>query len=156
VTDAAADRPSVIVLPPLLYLAALLAGVVLQWLVPLTLPLPSVARWAGLLLALLGIGFAVVARREFERAGTNVNPTQPATMIVSSGPFRFTRNPMYVAMAVGWIGVTLATRNGWYLAFYPILLAIMHWGVIRREERYLERKFGDTYAEYKRRVRRYF
>lgn len=154
--DDVADRPGVIVLPPLLYLVALLGGLPLQWLVPLTLPVPIVARWAGVLVALLGIGFAVVARREFERAGTNVNPTQPATLIVTSGPFRVTRNPMYVAMAVGWIGVVLATRNGWYLAFYPILLAIMHWGVIRREERYLERKFGETYTEYRRGVRRYF
>jgi len=132
------------------------SGLVFQWLVPLDLPVPFGLRIAGILVVILAIGFAIMARREFERAGTNVNPAQPATTIVTSGLFRYTRNPMYVSMAAGWIGLALATRNGWFLIQVPVLGALIHWGVILREERYLERKFGAAYTDYRRRVRRYF
>ena len=151
----AADRPGVIVVPPLLYLAALVLGMLMNWAFPWPLPGGIVVRLIGVVVVALGIWVAWVARGEFDRAGTNVNPIHPATTIVTSGPFRWSRNPMYVAMAVAWIGLALATRTGWFLFLLPLLLAVMHWGVILREERYLERKFGALYTEYKQRVRRY-
>jgi protein-S-isoprenylcysteine O-methyltransferase Ste14 len=145
----------VIVLPPLLYLAAFVLGVLLHRLFPLALPVAAGARWAGVALVVLGFTTAIAARMLFTRAGTNVNPTQPTTAIVTSGPFRVTRNPMYVSLATILIGSALALRNGWLLVLLIPVLAIMHWGVIRREERYLEKKFGATYLDYRRRVRRY-
>lgn len=150
------DRPGVLVLPPLLYLAALIAALALHWLFPLTLPLPAFMRWAGAALILAGVACAGIARSEFVRVGTNVNPMQPATALVKAGPFRFSRNPMYVSLAVVYIGLALLTRVAWLPILLPAVLAIMHWGVILREERYLARKFGAEYDAYRAEVRRYF
>ena len=89
-------------------------------------------------------------------AGTNVNPSRPATTIVSSGPFRFTRNPLYVGVTLIFGGLTLAFNTWWgFIVLVPVLIT-MHFGVVLREERYLERKFGEPYRQYRSRVRRYF
>jgi protein-S-isoprenylcysteine O-methyltransferase Ste14 len=152
----AADRPGVIARPPLVYLAAVLVGVALHLLVPLVLPLPGAVRGLGAGLFVVGIGLAGTGRARFIRAGTNVNPMKPATTIVSSGIYRFSRNPMYAGMAVAFVGLALLTRIGWLLIELPVVLGVMHWGVILREERYLAHKFGSDYADYRARVRRYF
>jgi protein-S-isoprenylcysteine O-methyltransferase Ste14 len=89
------------------------------------------------------------------RAGTNVLPTRPALAIVTDGPFRFTRNPLYLANAVAYLGLTLVFNTVWTLLLYVPMLLVIHWGIIRREERYLEAKFGETYLAYKARVRRW-
>jgi protein-S-isoprenylcysteine O-methyltransferase Ste14 len=89
------------------------------------------------------------------RAGTNVNPYKPTITIVDSGPFGFSRNPLYVAMTIMLVGLTLAANTWWGIFLLPPLLLLMHFGVIRREERYLEGKFGEPYLAYRRRVRRY-
>jgi protein-S-isoprenylcysteine O-methyltransferase Ste14 len=149
------DNPGVIALPPHIYLAAILLGAVLHWIVPFPIQVPALARWvAGLVIAAC-IGFATWARITFTRAGTNVNPRQPSLLLVESGPFRVTRNPMYVAMAVALFALAFATRVAWYLVLVPPVLALMHWGVVLREERYLSHKFGAPYDEYRQRVRRY-
>ncbi len=87
--------------------------------------------------------------------GTNVNPTLPTTVIVESGPFRFTRNPLYLGLTLIYIGLLLLL-NTWRSLFLliPVWL-VMHFLVVRREEAYLQRKFGDTYGGYCQRVRRY-
>jgi protein-S-isoprenylcysteine O-methyltransferase Ste14 len=149
------DRPGVLVLPPLLYLAALVTALVLQWFVPITLPLPLLVRCMGGILLVAGVAFGGAGRRAFTKAGTNVNPMQPATVIVSSGAYRVSRNPMYVGMAVALFGLAILTRIGWLLVVLLPVLVTMHWGVIRREERYLERKFGAEYLAFRSRVRRY-
>ena len=150
------DRPGVLALPPLIYLATVGAGLILHWLLPLVMPLPAAMRWAGAGLVLAGFILAGVARTAFARAGTNVNPTQPAIVLVTSGPYGFSRNPMYIALAMIFIGLTLLTRVGWLLILLPVVVAIMHWGVVLREERYLASKFGIEYETYFARVRRYF
>lgn len=150
------DRPGVIALPPLIYLVAVVVSLILHLLVPLALPLPGAARWIGAGVFLIGIAVMSAGRMQFIRAGTNVNPMQPATLIVSSGIYRFTRNPMYVGMTTAFIGLALVTRVGWLLIVLPVVLALMHWGVVLREERYLSRKFGAEYDAYRARVRRYF
>ena len=149
------DRPGVLVLPPLLYLAALVVGLALQAVSPMTLPLPAVVRWVGGGVLVAGFVFGGVARGAFARAGTNANPMRAATAIVSSGSFRFSRNPMYVGISAVFLGIALLTRIGWLLILLPPVLAIMHWGVVLREERYLTRKFGAEYEAYRGRVRRY-
>jgi protein-S-isoprenylcysteine O-methyltransferase Ste14 len=89
------------------------------------------------------------------RAGTNVIPSQPALAIVSNGPFRFTRNPIYLANAAIYLALALIFNTLWpFLLFVPMLL-VLQWGIIRREERYLEAKFGEPYLAYKARVRRW-
>ncbi len=88
-------------------------------------------------------------------AETNINPFKPTTAIVSSGPFRFTRNPLYLSVTLIYLGLTLAVNTWWaFLLLGPVLLFI-HFGVVLREERYLERRFGESYREYRLRVRRY-
>ena len=87
--------------------------------------------------------------------GTNVDPTLPTTAIVVSGPFRFSRNPLYLALTLVYSGLTLAFNVWWGVVVLIPLLAVMHRGVVVREERYLERKFGERYRQYRSRVRRY-
>ena len=144
-----------LVFPPLLYLSALVVGVTLHLLVPIALPLPVAVRWIAGAVGLAGAVFMGTARSTFVRAGTNVNPMQPAISLVEAGPFRRSRNPMYVGMATAFTGLALATRMGWLLLLMVPVLAVMHRGVILREERYLGAKFGAAYEGYRRRVRRY-
>ena len=89
------------------------------------------------------------------RAGTNVNPRDPTTAIVVEGPFRFSRNPLYLSLILAYLGITLLVNALWPLLLLPPLLVVLHWGVIAREERYLEAKFGESYRVYKARVRRW-
>lgn len=154
-TDQNIDQPDVIVFPPLLYASALAAGLLLQFLMPWH---PFSSDLGRLLGGLLLVGSAVLAKwgeATMQRAGTNVNPRQPSLVIVTEGPFRFTRNPLYLALSGIYLGITLLLNAFWpWLILIP-LWVITHYGIVRREERYLEAKFGDTYRIYKGRVRRY-
>ena len=154
-SGAAPDRPGVVALPPLIYLVTIVLAFVLALAVPLSLPAPTPVRWVAGVLVVAGIWLATFGRRAFESAGTNVNPLQPSTKLVLAGPYRVTRNPMYVGMAFACVALAVATVNGWLLILLLPTWAVMHWGVIVREERYLTRKFGKEYEEYRRRVRRY-
>jgi len=153
--DVSADHPRVVVLPPLLFFSLLLLAALLQWLVPLHWPWPGVSRWIGVGIFIAAFGFATWARSLFRRAGTNVNPHRPSTTIVTHGPFGVTRNPMYLSMVIAYIGATIAMRSVWGLGLLVVLALVLHFGVIRREEPYLEAKFGDTYRNYRQRVRRW-
>ena len=88
-------------------------------------------------------------------AGTNISPLRPTTSVVTTGPFRFSRNPLYVALTLLYLGLTLAFNTWWGIVVLIPLLIIMHYGVVLREERYLEQKFGETYRQYRSQVRRY-
>ena len=149
------DSPHVIVLPPLLYVAALAAGLLLNWAVPEPILSAGERYWIGGALAAIGVLIAASARSLMQRAGTNVNPMLPTTAIVTTGPFRFSRNPLYIALNLMYVGLALLTNAGWVLALIVPVLLVMHYGVIRREERYLEAKFGDAYRSYRAHVRRY-
>jgi protein-S-isoprenylcysteine O-methyltransferase Ste14 len=150
-----ADAPNLVVLPPVLFAVTLVAGLLCHWLRPYA-PLPiSVARISAVALTCTGAILAIAAERVMKRAGTNVLPTQPALALVTSGPFRFTRNPLYVAATCIYLGIAL-----WFDALAPLLLAIpmlvvLHRGVVLREEQYLAAKFGDAYRAYCTRVRRW-
>ena len=154
--DNVRDNANVIVPPPFLYLTALIALVVLRWLWPAPIFAASAfTLYAGiaLIIGALGLGFwAVVTLR---RAGTNVDPRKTSTAMVSAGPFGFTRNPIYVGFALLFFGITLALNCWWGLALLVPTLVVMHVGVIRREEHYLEKKFAADYLRYKYNVARY-
>jgi protein-S-isoprenylcysteine O-methyltransferase Ste14 len=96
-----------------------------------------------------------MARGAMQVAGTNIDPTLPTTAVVASGPFHFSRNPLYVALTLVYLGLTLLANTQWGLVMLVPLLFVMHRGVVLREERYLEQKFGETYRAYRRKVRRY-
>jgi protein-S-isoprenylcysteine O-methyltransferase Ste14 len=152
---ASADNPGVVARPPLLYGAALLVALVLRWSWPMPLFGPGVARWPGLALVVLGVGIAIWGGRTMLAARTNVDPSLPATAIVVSGPFRFSRNPLYLALTLVYVGLTLALNSWWGIVVLVPLLIVMHLGVVLREERYLEHKFGEVYRQYRSKVRRY-
>jgi protein-S-isoprenylcysteine O-methyltransferase Ste14 len=142
------DHPGVIALPPLLFLGFLVGGVVLNLLRPLPISGSSATRIVGGVLVLVGLSLVIWGRKTMTRSGTNVNPRQPTTALVVTGPFRYMRNPLYVAMFIMYIGLALLINTTWMILLLAILFPLMHWGVVLREERYLERKFGETYSRY--------
>jgi protein-S-isoprenylcysteine O-methyltransferase Ste14 len=150
------DVANVIILPPLLYAIALTVGFLLQWIVPRPITSSNARFWIGGLLLAGGVLLSMLGSRLMERVGTNVNPTLPATALVETGPFRFSRNPLYVSLTLMYVGLALLANALWvFLLIVPVMI-VMHYGVVRREERYLETKFGEAYVDYRSRVRRYF
>jgi protein-S-isoprenylcysteine O-methyltransferase Ste14 len=149
-----ADNAGVIVRPPLLYAVALAAMLALRWLWPLPI-FSGAAFWPGLALVALAVGLLIWGRQTLVTGGTNVDPSLPSTAVVTSGPYRFSRNPLYMGLTVVYLGLTLALDTWWGIILLALVLIVMHRGVIQREERYLERKFGDGYRQYRAAVRRY-
>ena len=155
-SPSATDHPGVVVFPPLLYLACLGTGLLLHWLWPLPTGVPWLPRsiLAGLaLVAAAGLGLG--GERALHGAGTNVRPDLPTTAIVSGGVYRFTRNPLYLALLHAYTAVALVVDSLWPFAFWVVMLPVLVKGIVEREERYLERKFGQPYLDYKARVRRW-
>jgi len=151
----APDNPGVVAPPPLIYAGALALGLVANRLYPMAFLPRAVSRVLGLPLIFGGLAIGLLGFREMRRAETNVDPYKPATAIVTEGPYRFTRNPLYVGMTLVYTGITALSNALLAAMLLPLVLAVMRRGVIEREERYLERKFGDEYLAYKARVRRW-
>jgi protein-S-isoprenylcysteine O-methyltransferase Ste14 len=149
------DTAGVVAPPPLIFLAGLAVGFGLEALLP-GASLPGVVRWAlGGVLVVAGFALLVSFNTSFSRKGTAVEPWKPTTAIVTGGPYRLTRNPAYLGMALVYVGIALLAEALWVLVPLPVVLAVIDRGVIAREERYLERKFGREYLDYKGTVRRW-
>lgn len=143
-------------MPPLLYLGALVAGVVAKWLLGGSIAPGSGLRLAaGTVLAAAGVAVGLWFSRVFERAGQDRSPRTPTPAIVSDGLYRYSRNPAYVSLTALLLGLGLLLDNAWLLGLAVPVVLVMHFGVILREEAYLERKFGDEYLRYKGQVRRW-
>jgi protein-S-isoprenylcysteine O-methyltransferase Ste14 len=151
-----ADTANVIVRPLLAWAVAVVAGLALNWLLPLPfVPATAQVRSLGAIVFALALALFAWAIATMTRAGSNVPTNRPTMTIVDSGPYRFTRNPIYLAMVLGLIGLAIAFDTLWLLlALVPFVLVIRY-GVVAREEAYLERKFGDAYRGYRARVRRW-
>lgn len=150
-----ADNPGVIAPPPFIYAATLAAGLLVNRFFRLRLLPRRLSRTLGTPLLVGGFLVGLFGFREVRRAGSNVDPYKPVTTIVTGGPYRFTRNPMYLGFTLMYLGISALANALSPLLLLPAVLAVMKRGVIEREERYLERKFGDEYLHYKRRVRRW-
>lgn len=142
--------------PPFVYVGMLLLGLVLDRLMPWSIELTWIGRYVGGGI-LIGAGLLCIlsAMGLFRKAGTDVKPWKTTTAIVATGVYRFTRNPMYVGMAMLYAGLGLMCSSLGVFLLLPILILLIRTQVIVREERYLESKFGQSYLDYKARVRRW-
>lgn len=141
--------------PPLIYLASIATGLAFHWVWPRPLvsgvalaPLGAILVVASLLL----FGFSV---QRFRAAGTPVPARKPTTAIVRTGPYRFSRNPIYLAFSLLQLGIAVWVNSWWLVATLAAAVAIIRWVVVPREERYLEARFGPAYLDYKASVRRW-
>jgi protein-S-isoprenylcysteine O-methyltransferase Ste14 len=150
------DTAGVLLPPPLVYAGGFLLGVALDWGFSLPrLPRPPWVVVVGALLVVLQVLIGFSAFRALRRAQTQVTPYKPSTAVVTSGPYGRSRNPIYLSMTLLYLGLALLLGAvGPLLLLLPVL-AVMQFGVVVREERYLDRKFGDAYRSYSARVRRW-
>ena len=149
------DHASVKIHPPILLLLHIFAAFLLNWLFPLPFAFPKFLVWVGDLLVLAGTGLAFSAASQFMRAHTTLDPHGSVIEIVTSGPYRFSRNPIYLGFVCLLIGFPFIFRSYWGLILSPVLMVSLYQLVVKHEETYLEKKFGDMYTSYTSRVRRW-
>ncbi|RWA97379.1 isoprenylcysteine carboxylmethyltransferase family protein [Mesorhizobium sp.] len=152
------ETAGVIARPPLLFLAALLIGFVLDRLQHLPFPIPrndQVTWIIGGLLILIGFALFAAGIRNFLRAATPVPTNEPTRVLVTTGIHGWTRNPIYLGMFLIYGGIGVAAQNIWILVLTLPLAILIRYGVVAREEAYLERRFGDAYRGYRQTVRRW-
>ena len=146
----------VIARPPLLFLGALLLGLIADRLLPLRFPGTGLVHWiAGGALILIGLAFFAAGIRNFSRGRTPVPTNEPTRALVTTGIHGWTRNPIYLGMFLLYGGIGVAVQSPWSLILALPLAILIRYGVVAREEAYLERRFGDAYRDYKTRVRRW-
>ena len=149
------DHASVKIHPPILLLFHLFVVFALNRLLPLSSAFPRILVWVGYTLVFIGLGLAFGAANGFMRAHTTLDPHGSVNNIVTSGPYRFTRNPIYLGFVCMLIGFPFIFKTHWGLILSPLFIMLMNTLVIQHEEAYLEKKFGDVYTSYKSRVRRW-
>lgn len=150
-----ADHANVKIAPPVLLLIHVLIAFLLNWLWRLPFAFPQVLEWTGYLLVLVGLGLAASAAGQFMQRHTTLDPHGSVTEIVTSGPYRFSRNPIYLGFTCFLPGFLFIFRSYWGLILGPLLMTLLFQLVVQHEEAYLERKFGERYNSYTSRVRRW-
>ena len=149
------DNADVIALPPLIYGAALAIGLVLHVIYPIAFLPQGLAVWVGLALIVVSIVIVGSALRAMARAKTPFHFRKPTTALVTDGAFRYSRNPMYVSLTLLYLGIASLVNTLWLVLLLVPLMVVIQRGVVRREERYLEGKFGEDYGQYTRQVCRW-
>jgi protein-S-isoprenylcysteine O-methyltransferase Ste14 len=150
------DRSNAVIRPPIAWALAFATGLAINWLYPLRwVPATWPNVWIGIIIFAAGFALAIWAIVTFRRAGTRVETTKSTMTIVTDGPYRFTRNPIYLGMSLGQTDLAVAFDNLWILVMLIPFYLVLRYGVVAREEAYLERKFGEVYLDYKSRVRRW-
>jgi protein-S-isoprenylcysteine O-methyltransferase Ste14 len=142
-------------LPPVYFLAAIILMVLLHWLVPIARWDLPVGRAAGAVLIVAGLGLTIYSARLFRRHGTAIKPFEQSRALVAEGPYRFTRNPMYVGLIVVLTGLALVLQSVAPLVVPPLFVGVLTAGFVLHEERMLEERFGDAYLRYRKNVRRW-
>jgi protein-S-isoprenylcysteine O-methyltransferase Ste14 len=154
--EAGADRSNAVIRPPIAWALAFAAGLAIDRLYPLSwIPATWPKVWIGGIVFAAAFALAIWAIVTFRGAGTRVETTKPTMAIVTQGPYSLTRNPIYLGMFLGQTGLAIGFNNLWILVMLIPFYLVLRYGVVAREEAYLERKFGDVYSDYKSRVRRW-
>ena len=149
------DNAGVAFHPPVLLLVALFLGFGARWVTPLRfLPAEATAPLGSIIVA-TSFGWVIWAVVTMRRGGASVPTSEPTETIVMRGPYRWSRNPIYLSMVALQLGVGVWANSAWFLPLAFVSAGLLWWGVISREERYLEKKFGNAYREYKAGVRRW-
>ena len=146
------DHADVAIKPPFLFLGALALGCLLNLILPVGPRLGSangLALSVGLTFVAIGFALAALSVRRFRLAGTSVVPGQLSTTLVVEGPYRVTRNPIYIGFVLVYFGLAVTLTSVWVLLLLIPVLIILQRGVVKPEEDYLERQFGETYRKYK-------
>ena len=153
--DTKNDHAHIVVNPFIIYIGLAVLAVLLQKLMPLP-PLPvSTARITGTVIVILNFVVGLPALIRMLRAKTSPNPRRPTMSLISSGPYRLSRNPMYIGLTFVFAGLLVFFQNLWGVLFVPVIIWLITIWVILPEEKYLEKKFGETYISYKSSVRRW-
>jgi protein-S-isoprenylcysteine O-methyltransferase Ste14 len=154
-SDSHSDAPNVKIIPPLVYLAGIVIGIAISIWIP-TKIVPSSPAWTlGGILIICGAVLSGSAILKFKGVGTTVRPDRAASTLVVVGPYRITRNPMYLGLALVYLGIALADQSVWALILLPVVLNIIQRRAIEPEEAFLERRFGTSYIRYKEKVGRW-
>jgi protein-S-isoprenylcysteine O-methyltransferase Ste14 len=149
------DAPDVKIIPPLVYLAGIVIGFFANIWMPIKV-VPTLVGWTvGGILIFCGAALTGSAVLNFKDAGTTVRPDRAASTLVIAGPHKITRNPMYLGLALLYLGITIADQSIWALILLPVVLAIILRRAIESEEAFLEKRFGADYVSYKEKVRRW-
>ncbi len=148
-------RPRPPLLPPAYFLLALVVVPALHWLFPVVRVLPSPWNWLGAPLILAGILLGLWASQQFDRHGTSIRPFETPHHLLVEGPYRFTRNPIYLGMSLTILGAASISGNLSPFAVVILFIILMDRLFIAHEERQLEDSFGESYRQYRRRVRRW-
>ena len=152
------DHPNVIIFPPLILATTVALGCLLQWFLPLGQLMHASQTWRGIaggIVILGGVSLAVAGRKMLVRLGTNVSPLRPTTVLATDGIYKWTRNPLYTGGTLVMFGIALIFALDWLVLLIVPSALVLHFGVVSREEKYLEQKFGDKYRRYKISVARY-
>ena len=149
------DVPDVKIIPPLVYLAGIVIGFLATIWMPTKVVTNSVAWTVGAILIFCGAVLAGSAILNFKDVGTTVRPDRAASTLVIAGPYKVTRNPMYLALALVYLGIAIAGQSVWALILLPVVLIVIQRRAIEPEEAFLERRFGANYISYKEMVRRW-
>ena len=152
--DARVNDPGVRFPPPIVYLAAVLIGAAFDRIVPIQLFPAGLTGWLGGALVLLALAISGLSFREFIKVKTSIRPDRPASALVTTGPFRYSRNPMYLSLSMLQLGVGIWMNSVWVVVLLMPVIALIRWCVIEPEERYLIGRFGQVYLDYQAKVRR--
>jgi protein-S-isoprenylcysteine O-methyltransferase Ste14 len=154
-SDSHSGVPNVKIIPPLIYLAGIVIGIVITIWIPTKIVPSSLAWMLGGIVIICGGVLAGSAILKFKGVGTTVRPDRAASTLVVVGPYRISRNPMYFGLALVYVGIALADQSVWALILLPVVLTVIQRRAIEPEEAFLERRFGADYIRYKDNVRRW-
>jgi protein-S-isoprenylcysteine O-methyltransferase Ste14 len=149
------DHPQVMVLPPLVFLGYLIGAFLMNWAIPFPIPWTFALRIVGGIAAIVGFLLGGSAFSQMTKAHTSPDPHQPSTALVIEGPYRFTRNPIYLGFLLIYLGLSLLGGTLWGVIAAPFLIWTVNHAVIHFEEKYLVEKFGESYRQYMSRVRQW-